>query len=600
MNDVTAIYRKRADRFAAQKAAKHSRIVLFGWLRVGVLLLGSGAIWALWGHGTGPILLSIFGALALFLVLIRIHLSLNADERYYARLEEINERELQALEGELSSFHEGVEFRDKEHPYAYDLDLFGQGSLYQLVERCGTREGRERLAKSLSTPELEAAKITERQVAVGELSEQLDWRQDILAFGSLAFGKADEIDFHIRDWFQESWKRLTAIEYALAWIFAAGSIAGVVLVSLDIITINHLLFYSVLPFGLVGLRVRQSTRVSGRLGRLSELVDSYTQLLHLVEDQEFKAPHLKAIQERLNTKGKKAHEQLKSLKAITNALESRNNLFVGILLNFLLIWDLHQLKRLDRWKSEFQANTDEWFEALGEMEALSSLATLHFNRQEFVFPTVAPNGPVLEAKGLGHPLIQKGRVDNDFDLKQSGSFSIVTGANMAGKSTFLRSVGINLILAMNGAPVCAQSYTFRPTYLFSSMRTDDSLQKQQSYFHSELIRLKQLVDYLQTHQPCFIVLDEILRGTNSKDKAAGSKTFLDRLINLKATGLIATHDLSLCTIETDYPELVQNECFEVDIVGDQMHCDYKLRSGICQNMNATFLMENMGITKANS
>ena len=202
----------------------------------------------------------------------------------------------------------------------------------------------------------------------------------------------------------------------------------------------------------------------------------------------------------------------------------------------------------------------------------------------------------MDAKLLGHPLIDpETRVDNDMNLGKPGEFLIITGANMAGKSTFLRTVGVNLILAMNGAPVCAKSYEFVPIPLMTSVRATDSLEDHESYFYAELKRLKMLIDKLKEGKPIFIIVDEMLRGTNSRDKQVGSRKFIEQLIQLKGTGMIATHDLSLGTLADDYPKYARNKRFEVDITDNQLTFDYTLRDGISQNLNATFLMQQMGI-----
>ncbi|NOX46905.1 MAG: DNA mismatch repair protein MutS, partial [Chlorobi bacterium] len=219
-----------------------------------------------------------------------------------------------------------------------------------------------------------------------------------------------------------------------------------------------------------------------------------------------------------------------------------------------------------------------------------------FNNPEAEFPQVKNSDYIFKAEELGHPLIPKvERVDNEVGVKVKG-FSIITGANMAGKSTYLRTIGVNLILGMIGAPVCGRGITISPIQLYTSIRTDDSLQKNESYFYSELKRLKAIIDELKKGTKLFIILDEILRGTNSKDKHAGSEALLKQLIDLKASGIIATHDVALGNLEKSFPEHIKNRCFEVDINGSVLSFDYKLRDGVSKNMNATILMREMGIT----
>jgi len=256
------------------------------------------------------------------------------------------------------------------------------------------------------------------------------------------------------------------------------------------------------------------------------------------------------------------------------------------------------LFKLKEWLSSNSEEIKNWFEAVYEMETVSSLGNFHFNNPTNNFPEMDKD-IVLSAENLAHPLLNnKTRVVNNFELDNLQKFTIITGANMAGKSTFLRAIGVNLILAMSGASVSATKFSFTPLPLFSSMRTADSLSENESYFYSELKRLQLIVNKLKSGEKLFIILDEILKGTNSKDKAEGSKKFVQQLINYKTAGIIATHDLSLCSLKNDFPSQIENSYFDVEIENDNLIFDYKLKPGICSNMNAQFLMKKMGITNS--
>jgi DNA mismatch repair ATPase MutS len=259
------------------------------------------------------------------------------------------------------------------------------------------------------------------------------------------------------------------------------------------------------------------------------------------------------------------------------------------------MWDLLSLMRLENWKKQYGNNITQWIHAIGQLDAYCCMADFTCKHPEFVFPEIV-NHVVLEANELGHPLIlPEKRVDNDFKIDKSGQINIITGANMAGKSTFLRTIGINLILAMTGMPVCAKQFNFSLVQLFSGMRTSDSLKENESYFYAELKRLKQIINELKSGKELFILLDEILKGTNSVDKAKGSWKFVEHLIKLNATGVIATHDLTLCELENKNHGKIKNKCFEVEISGEKIFFDYQLRNGITKNMNASLLMKQMGI-----
>jgi DNA mismatch repair ATPase MutS len=265
-------------------------------------------------------------------------------------------------------------------------------------------------------------------------------------------------------------------------------------------------------------------------------------------------------------------------------------------LNGIFLWDILQMLRLENWQKKNREKAGDWFDVIAETDALNSLANYYFNNDEYIFPEINDGEFSVKAVNLGHPLINKSQlVGNDVDIRK-GEFIIVTGANMAGKSTYLRTVGVNLVLAMAGAPVCAGSYIFRPIRLFTSIRTSDSLTDNESYFYAELKRLKRIIDEIKSGKEVFIILDEILKGTNSKDKHSGSEALLKQLIQYKATGIIATHDVALGILEKTFPENIKNLCFEVDITSDKLTFDYKLRPGVSRNMNATILMRQMGIT----
>jgi len=317
--------------------------------------------------------------------------------------------------------------------------------------------------------------------------------------------------------------------------------------------------------------------------------------LGLVNEQEFKSKKLLEIKESLFGGNHNALFAFKDASKILNAFDQRSNILITIVLNGLYMRDLFLLIRLDRWKEKYNGHLLGWINSLAEVDTLSSLANFHFNNPEFIYPSI-DNNKIISAKGLGHPAIDENvRVCNDFELADNHKIDIITGANMAGKSTFLRTVGINLILAKCGGPVCATSFNFKPVTLFTSMRTTDDLADETSYFHAELLRLKQLIDLANGEEQVFIILDEILKGTNSKDKLNGSKRFLIRLLELPVSGLVATHDLELGKLESEHFEHFRNICFEIDIVGSNINYDYKLKSGVSQNMNATLLMESMGL-----
>jgi DNA mismatch repair ATPase MutS len=267
-----------------------------------------------------------------------------------------------------------------------------------------------------------------------------------------------------------------------------------------------------------------------------------------------------------------------------------------MLIDSFFLWDLFQITRVENWKLKHRQYISAWFDVIAEVDASCSFANYSFNNSEYTFPEICSNNELISAEKIGHPLIsQKDRITNDIFIDKE-QFIIITGANMAGKSTFIRTVAINMILGMCGAPVCAKRMSFKPIDIFTSIHSKDSLHKNESYFYNELKRLKRIIEKLQAGIKVFVVLDEILKGTNSKDKHIGSMALITQLINLKASGILATHDVSLAELAERFPREIVTFCFEITSSGNIISFDYKLRKGISQNMNATLLMKEMGIT----
>ncbi len=267
--------------------------------------------------------------------------------------------------------------------------------------------------------------------------------------------------------------------------------------------------------------------------------------------------------------------------------------------NGLFLWDIQWIYQLEKWQQAFKDDFAQWFSTIYQFDMLESLANHNYNHPSFVVPEFTDGEFQLEMTEGAHPLIdEKQRIGNDFHIQSSKYITIVTGANMAGKSTFLRTVGVNLILGMAGVSICAEKFKFTPTDLHTSVRTNDSLQKNESYFFAELKRLQEIIEEIKSGQKPFVIIDEMLRGTNSKDKHLGSKALIEQLVALQTSGLVATHDIELGKLLDEYPNELQNKRFEVETVDNKLVFDYKIKSGISQNLNATFLMKKMGIIRS--
>jgi len=363
-----------------------------------------------------------------------------------------------------------------------------------------------------------------------------------------------------------------------------------------IISISWVLAFFMLPLTILSPKLKNINLEHALLGKQTDLLEKYADLFQKTQEKDFQSELLKKVQSGLVKENLSAYAAFKKLAGISKAFDYRLNMLVGILLDVYFLWDIRQVMRLEKWKKQYGTHMDEWFLQLARLDEMNSWAGFAFNFIDARFPELSKEEFSLEGKNLRHPFIKESEcVGNPVHLKGWGQFHIITGANMAGKSTYLRTVGINLLLAMAGAPVLADSMTFTPVQLFTGIKTSDSLQDGASYFFAELKRLKEIIDRLHDDEQLFIILDEILRGTNSKDKQKGSKALLKQLVRFRASGLMATHDLSLGELATQFPENIVNKRFEVEITGQEMVFDYTLKEGVSQNLNASFLMKKMGI-----
>ena len=509
----------------------------------------------------------------------------------------VNDNEINGLDGDLSAFDGGSDLYDANHDFSGDIDLFGEDSLFRFLNRTVTGSGRSQLAGWLSEPYDLREEIPERQEAVLELAGKLVWRQQFMAFGLNKPLNDKEIN-SLREWLTESDDSYSSRLMRIAsYALPLTTIITLLLVIAGLLPFMIFLLLYVFNLFMIGLFLKKSNRIHAMVSRKQLFLSSFKQLVSSFEKERFKSDVMSAIKEKLCAGQGSVAFKIKELNNIISAFDNRLNLFVGLILNGFLLWDFHCIMKLEKWRRSAASRLPVWLNLLGKADGLNSLANYSFNNPDNFFPEVIKNGPVLEAFRMGHPLLKKEtRVSNDFSVGQRGQVFIITGANMAGKSTFLRTVAVNMVLGMTGAPVCAEKMRLTPLNLFTSMRTVDSLSHNESYFYAELKRLKALKERLENGEDIFFILDEILKGTNSADKSLGSKQFLRRVIDLGGTGLIATHDISLGEMEVEYPGNVVNKSFEIEIDGENISFDYLLRDGITRKMNAAALMKQMGIT----
>ncbi len=539
-------------------------------------------------------LIGILVLVVLFGGLMRVHDQLRRKKAMQAALVQINEQELLYLKGEAIPFEDGNEYIDSSHPYSHDIDLFGPQSIFQHINRTASFLGKSRLAAYFQQAQPQE-QILAQQAAIAELREKLDFRQKITATASIQRDSA-ELYQRILQWSsleQETLApRVPIIAYILTAVFFALAITRV-LTGPGIF--GSLMVYSfIINLGFLYSHLKKIQRQILGADKVRDIIQQYSRIIKAIETETFSSPKLQHLQKALTTnKQKLVSDELADLARLFSSLDAIQNVVGAILFNGTFLYHIHVLQRLLNWKKEQSQALKDWLEVIAEIEALSSLANFAYNHPDYQFPKIN-NQYQIEFKGLGHPLLDsQKRVNNDISFVEQ-RFIILTGSNMSGKSTFLRALGVNMVLATMGSVICAQSANIHPLPLLVSMRLTDSLADSESYFFAEVKRLKEIMIALQ-QGPAFVLLDEILRGTNSDDKRNGTIQVIKKMVAQKVIGAIATHDLEVCKTTDQYPNYLINKAFEVEILDNELHFDYKLRDGICQNQSATFLMKKMGV-----
>ncbi len=540
--------------------------------------------------------LAFFSVIMIFSLLIRQQNRFEKKRNYYRNLAAVYSNEMESMATRGNIYKDGSEWTDESHPYASDLDIFGRRSLFELINRSATVLGNATLAGWL-LKRASAAVVRERQDAVRELSKKEDWKHNFQAL--LLFCNQAKED-HVQKLFQylqsAPGAQSTLIRLYVRWIpgiFLAAAILAwfypVFILLLIVLGIGNLLLtqaYSVLV-----------AKTDALIGKVSRTLDTFSEVIGAIRSEDWDSPLNQQLAAGLKDDQEgKLPEQIKRLAVLINQLALGLS-SIGPVLNFIMVWNIRQFFAIEDWKKTNKVNLEGAFDVIANFEALISLSSLRSNFPDWTFPDIVQQDRyTLDAEDVGHPLIPAGlRVANDYSLDNELKIDIITGSNMAGKSTFLRTLGINAVLALSGAPVCARQMRISPMLVFSYMRIKDSLNESTSTFKAELDRLQSLLRILDTEDMVFFLIDEMLRGTNSVDKYLGSKAVIEKLIGQRAVGIIATHDLQIAELEKKYPDYIRNFYFDIQIEGSEMSFDYKLKEGECQTFNASILLERLGI-----
>jgi DNA mismatch repair ATPase MutS len=589
----TSYYENRLSHLQQEMSQLKSTARMWVFLRLTAFLLVPVTLYFF--YNIGPVIVAIVVAeLIVFLFFVRKSAENREEINFVKNLIFINREELNALSGNYSAFGNGEEWKNPKHAFTYDFDIFGDQSIFQYLNRSATKNGAALLAQVLQEG---VSTIQESQEAIEELCAHQDWSQRFRARG-MENEKESPLRPSISKW------GATEISYPsvykiLRFLLPAFGFSLFGAYYFDILSGVEFAIYSIPVMLPIMQRVKKTNKLSHKMEALEKTVTAMQHQLAIMEEVKFTSQELTKLQAELLQSNINASAALKELSSYCKRIGQRNNVLVGILLNYFLAWDIQLTIQVEKWKTRNATYLENWETALYNMEVFISGANFRINNYgSTTYPTITEStAEAIHIKDLGHPLInEKVRVSNDFELKSNEQFAIITGPNMAGKSTFLRSIGVNLMLAKAGFSVMATEFQFPDVLLYSSMRTSDDLNAETSYFHAELLRLRFIADAIEKrNESVFIVLDEILKGTNSKDKEEGSALFLKKLCDLGAKGIIATHDLKLTELSQTDTRLT-NLYFDSTISGDHMDFDYKIRAGVAQNMNASFLLKRMGLT----
>jgi ABC-type multidrug transport system fused ATPase/permease subunit len=574
--------------------ALKSRRTLVSWARVMLILLLIYLLVTLWPSGIASMAMAIIPVLIVFGLLVSYTVGLDDKIIHQKLLKQINEDELAGLNHRYPAVFDGARYIPRLGSSGNDLDIFGPSCLYPYLNRAFTEHGRDILADwLLTTPSRE--QVMQKQGAIKTLRDQPHWRQQLQAYSMrtpVTINSLNTINLWLgakgQNFDKPIWWIIRFLVPVISW------------------TLVIIYWFDYIPDGAFNIGMLLilafafwiGKLISGEYGQLSRIVselESFGHILHTVEEGKFTDPYLQSLQNRLDDKNN-ASQKIKTLRKILNRFDYRLNPVVYIPLSIFLLWDLQQIFALEKWKKSQSGQINHWYEVTGEMEALSTLANLSFNHPAWTFPSISNEWFEFKGEAMGHPLIPAAKsVTNDFALKGTGQFIILTGSNMAGKSTFLRTLGTNMLLAMTGGPVNAAEFTVPVIKVMSSMRITDNLEEETSTFYAELKKLKTILEAVKNHERIFLLLDEMLRGTNAIDRHTGSVALIRQLIKYEAVGIIASHDISLTALADEFPGKIGNYHFDSTVENNEIIFDYKLKNGICTSTNATLLMKKIGI-----
>lgn len=527
----------------------------------------------------------------LFLYLAKVHEGIVNKISKNESLIEVNEKEIFRLDGKWREFKDlGEEYLDNKHPFINDLDIFGKNSLFQWINETGTIYGREKLSRLLKLEDFPSREeILLRQEVLSELSKKVDFRHEFTA--SLK-DKKDGGEKYLGVWLRDREKPITPLLNILRIVMPIINIGITVLVGINIVSWRVLLISLIISYGILKFGNKEVIKGLNIFEDLKYRIKTYVEAFELIESENFESKIIKDIKSDLNKNGKSASNELKSLETITSWLYDRGNAFY-LLLNCYLLWDYQILSKLESWKNSNKDNFETWMISLGNFEALTSLAGFAYNNNRWAMPKINEDY-ILRGKNISHPMLGEKGIGNNFDINKDKRVILITGSNMSGKSTFLRTVGFNCILAYLGLPVKGENFETPILKVYTCMRTGDNLEESISSFYAEILRIKIIVEGVKRGEKILFLLDEIFKGTNSLDRHEGAEILINQLLEGNTLGLVSTHDFELCDMEKK-DSTIQNYNFREYYKDNKLKFDYILRKGISETRNARYLMKMAGI-----
>ena len=592
-------YKNNIEKSKNEISNMESNITKVGWSRLVIVIIMIALGYFLYSKNSLiPLILLEVLLIAAFIVVATYHNKLINKKEKLERFLEINEKGVKRINGEFKSIEDdGSEYINDSHPFSSDIDIFGKSSLFQLINDTLTKGGREKLVKSLSLEKLPSKEeIQNKQKGIEELGKKIEWRQELLVRGKskLKSKKREVNELEALLKWSNSTSKKNGSKKLIAYIFIALTFASIVAAILKFITPSYVLLFLMINFGVIKLLTKDYKEDLLIISDIKGTVKSYSEILKMIEDEEFDSEYLKDIKKKLNnSEGISCSEEMKKLSNLLDWVGDSSSNAYYLILNILIFSDVFIMENLEGWKKKNSKELENWLDVMSEIDSLVSISNLYFDFEDWNFPSISQKKEI-RGKKIGHPLIGERAVRNDYSLSDGKRVTLITGSNMSGKSTFLRTVGLNLLLAYIGAPVYSEEFTCGIFNIYTCMRTKDNLEESISSFYAEILRIKILIEATKRGEDVFFLLDEIFKGTNSVDRHTGATELINQLIDGGAMGLVSTHDLELCDLE-EHDSRIENYNFREYYENNKIKFDYKLRKGKSETQNAIHLMKLAGI-----